>query len=698
VSCPECLDRANRILNLPLLSERSPDETIGRDTPQGPGGSAGASPTLVSTRPKRRLDDPQRLRKRMERCLEEVRQHRPQRLLIAVDGDIRASQRVTAPLSELRVELRSMEKPTFIEVLSEQGICLAFVLVKTLVPEVGLQQVQEMEFSDGRTMKVAISFTAESPTIQIVYNDPLVAAGPEIETVGSLPVPVSEFDGAPSPVALWRTTTDMPARLRRWLTRLSLPKMNALLAGAMLFAICSVVCFVLWTKTGPRISARSLLARAKQADASIPNPGHPGVIYQKVRISSPGHTMVRAIYRDPEGKRHLKQQRLSAQDQETKDHLDHAGVSWDEPLSAANFSAWRDRQPVKKDSITRTGANLLTLTTSAVANSSVVQESLTVRENDFHPVARTIELRNRGTVEIAELNYDVMPWGAVNQDWFEPLAGQVATDVPGMHAVLHAPHVLSDLELDEAELAARVVLNQLHADTGEQIHLTRNAAGIDIKGVVDTDVRKHQLVSQLVLLPHVHPSILSVEEIGSRPPTRSTVVNGQSVQAYSFEAQPSPLERYLREKKMPLDELGAISQSLLDESLKIQQAEVHLSELQRRFKEVDQLSRDQQKQLAELSRNYINTIQTALDGNKQALLTIGLDGMEQAASLSDAVSGASNLDQQVRDYQELCQQLITNGAGESRSAVVIAGQLSTSSALIRSSATQIQTSVSAAQN
>jgi hypothetical protein len=474
--------------------------------------------------------------------------------------------------------------------------------------------------------------------------------------------------------------------------------MNPFLAGAMLFALCSVVCVVLWTKSGPRISARTLLTRAEQSDGSVPKSGHAEVIYQKVRISSPGHTMERAIYRDPERKRRLKQQQLSAGDQQTKDRLDQAGVSWDEPLSAANFSAWRDRQLVKKDAIARTGANLLTLTTSAAPDSAVVQESLTVRESDFHPVARTIELRDQGKVEIAELNYDVMPWGAVNQDWFEPLAGQAITDTPGMHAALHVPHLPSELELDEAELAARVTLNQLHADTGEQIHLTRGATGIDVKGVVDTDYRKQEIVSRLALLPSVHSSILSVEEIGSRPPSRSTFGSDQPIQAYSVEAQPSPLEQYLREKKMPLDQLGVISQSLLDESLRIQQAEVHLSELQRRFKEANQLPADQQNQLTELSRNYINTIQAALDGNKRTLLAIGLHGAEQVVASSDASSVDGDLDEQVRRYQELCQQLITNGTGEPASAVIIAGELGTSSALIRSSATQINASISTAHN
>ncbi len=207
VSCPGCLDRANQLLGLPLLGERSPDETIGRDTPQDPGVSSGSSPTLVSSRSKQKANDPHRLRKRMGRYLQEVKQHRPARLLISVDGDIRASQRVTATLSELRVELRPMEKPAFIEILSEQGICLAFILVQAPIPDGGLQQSREVILSDDRSMRVAISFTAESPTIQLVYVDPLIAMDgnmEEEEAVEDLPSSTSRFQGIPSMATPWR--------------------------------------------------------------------------------------------------------------------------------------------------------------------------------------------------------------------------------------------------------------------------------------------------------------------------------------------------------------------------------------------------------------------------------------------------------------------------------------------------------------
>ena len=158
------------------------------------------------------------------------------------------------------------------------------------------------------------------------------------------------------------------------------------------------------------------------------------------------------------------------------------------------------------------------------------------------------------------MNYDVMPWGAVNKDWFEPLPGQSLVDPLRSHPAAAGipPRTVSDSELDEAELSTRMVLNQLHADTGEQILVSRSSSGIQVKGVVDTDQRKQQIETHLLQVTHVHTSLLSVEELGSH--SRFGLQRGElSIQVYSIGSQPPPLEIYMRERKMPLDRLEPTS-------------------------------------------------------------------------------------------------------------------------------------------
>src|SRR6201999_2346890 len=109
--------------------------------------------------------------------------------------------------------------------------------------------------------------------------------------------------------------------------------------------------------------------------------------------------------------------------------------------------------------------------TTTVPGGLVEQQSLTVRDTDFHPVRRTVSLRESGTVEIAEVDFKILPWSAVNADIFEPVdtAGITAASNPArVLSFPRMPEVLTEDQLDEAELAARLVLNQLHADTGEQ--------------------------------------------------------------------------------------------------------------------------------------------------------------------------------------------------------------------------------------
>jgi DNA-directed RNA polymerase specialized sigma24 family protein len=697
VSCVTCLDQANQILKLPLLAERSPDETIGRDTPHGPGSSGGQAPTLLPRTSSRKKEETEKRRKRLQRSAQEANQHRPRRLSIAVDGDVRASHKVTSQFSELRVELRPMETPAFIEVLSEQRVCLAFVPVRTPVPEGGLDQTEEIEFSDDRSMRVVISFAAESPGIQVVYRDPLIASDTELEEEGSLEMlalPMRKAVGISN--NSWRVTI---ANFLAPLRHLPSQMMNPSLAGAMLFALCSILCFIYWTRSGPAISAGTILSRAEQTEASVADVGHPKVVYQKVRIVGSGHTMERAIYRDPQKKRRLKQQHLNPDDQWLKNKLSMAGVNWDEPLSASNYRQWHDRLPERLDAVTRAGSNLITLTTSTEANGPVFKESITIRESDFHPVGRTIELRDVGEVEIAELSYDVMPWGAVNQDWFEPLLGESLVDPARAHPTLSKilPRALSESELDAAELSVRVALNHLDADAGEPILVSRSTSGIQVKGIVENNQRKLQLEARLQLLPHVHPSLMSVEELGKHP-NFGLSPKGVPIQAYSVEAQPSPLEQYLRENRLPLDQLETITQGLLDQSFRMKQAEVHLTELHRRFKEANQLPIDQQNQLTELSRNYLNQIQAGLDANRRTFLSIGLDGTEEVPSSLASNSPVEDISHQVRRYQEFCQQLITSGTGTPISAVVVADKLRTSSLLIRSRVAQMQASLSTANN
>jgi hypothetical protein len=529
---------------------------------------------------------------------------------------------------------------------------------------------------------VVIAPEFRGPSLHIAYRDPELATAhgnawhdPENEADQRFALVSSNHDAATS-FRNWRR------RILRGFPKLEIATMNPTLATALVLAVVASVLLVAGVQQQRQKTVADLIKHATAADPSVRAAVEPGVIYQKVAIRTTRRTLERTIYRDVQGVRRPHHRQLSAEDEQLKNRLTNAGVNWDAPLSVVDYAQWRRRSNGTRDAVTRTGHHLLTLSTTPDADGEVLKETLTVRDTDFHAVDRTVELRDSGTVEIAELSYDVLPWASASPDWFEPLPGSIASVaiLPALKS--HLPQVLSEQVLDEAELEARVALNQLHADTGERIRLARTAGAIHVKGVVDTDVRKRELLSRLSALPHVEASILSVEEVNSQPQSGSPFENSQPIQVYSIEAQASPLELYLRENKLPIDQLTSISHNLLDGGLTMQQAQVHFAQLQPRFEAANQLPPHLQGQLASLARNYLDAVSAGLDANARLMQSIGL-GSGSAAASPEPLSPQGDSDEPMNRYQQLCRELINGGSAQSRPAAVIASELTNTGAQIR---------------
>ena len=186
-----------------------------------------------------------------------------------------------------------------------------------------------------------------------------------------------------------------------------------------------------------------------------------------------------------------------------------------------------------------------------------------MRASDFHPVERSAQFEDHEVVEIAELTYEVGPWGPAIDNRFEaitPSAG-VATDVPSPLLTSHLAAVTPAV-LDRAELRSLLVLQHLHADM-ERIEVVRTTHDVQVRGIVDTDERKRQIEVQLRPISHVTPSISSYGDLDSRPSSQSDI---HSLASISVGAQPGPIEKYCDDKGWDKDECRKISFDLLDSS------------------------------------------------------------------------------------------------------------------------------------
>jgi hypothetical protein len=416
----------------------------------------------------------------------------------------------------------------------------------------------------------------------------------------------------------------------------------------------------IWRRPPVAINAAQFLSRVETSDLAPGQRGQ-GVLYQRVRIVTPDASIEHEIYRDLRGVRRRRPELMRADVKPVAETLSSVGVDWEAPLSAASFQAWRSRQASVRDKIT-VSDGMLTLTTED-PDSLIPRESLTVRASDFHPVERKIETRSGGTIEIAELNYAILDWNAVNQSLFEPLP-QPAELAP----VFQVAALPSAMELDRAELSVRLELNRLRADAGEQIAVTRTDRDIEVRGVVDTDERKRQIVGALDTLPSVHTDVLSISQLHAKLMSQQP---NQSVSIQSIEMlSSSPLEQYLNVRQNPSLDMAEASHRLLDAALRIRQNTKQVEGLRMRLAHMTNVI-GKNEAASELAQSYTDRILAALKDENATLRQLGFVPSAGTASENSPVDLRIESDRN----EARCRELIAGTGGVSRPASAIASDM-----------------------
>jgi hypothetical protein len=312
--------------------------------------------------------------------------------------------------------------------------------------------------------------------------------------------------------------------------------------GALVVASFALFVFTrFWEVRG--VSASQLLENAQISEIRALHSVAKPVVYQKLRIRIGTKAVMRTIYRDPVGMREAEhlyvpegggepasdiglpgppQNRLdsvqTAQVEFQRTFLT-AHLNWQDPLSPGSYSAWHNSLREKHDEVTAAGDDFLTLKTTT-PEGPIAQAQITVRTADFHPVAEDILLQDTSEVEVKELAWEVLPIEAVNPTIFSP--GPTLPPEIARPANLVSPSQgLTDAQLAEAELQARVAMHAERADLGEQIELDRNTPSsgqrsVIIRGIVGTPERKNNLLAALRGIPHVELRVQTVEEAAAQ--------------------------------------------------------------------------------------------------------------------------------------------------------------------------------------
>ena len=115
--------------------------------------------------------------KKLRRNLRESYEHRPKKLQIAVDGEVRGVQTITGAFSKLQIKLPPLSRPGFVEVLSEQGLGLLYFDLQQETLEVPAPRVAAVDLSDGRQLSVYLTLVGGAPVFDVSYYDPLLEVG-----------------------------------------------------------------------------------------------------------------------------------------------------------------------------------------------------------------------------------------------------------------------------------------------------------------------------------------------------------------------------------------------------------------------------------------------------------------------------------------------------------------------------------------
>ncbi|WP_420239598.1 RNA polymerase sigma factor [Telmatobacter bradus] len=686
VSCKVCLYKVIRLCGAPPPPGRLMEDSL--------------KPTRTTGKSKRSdssdKDAFERIFAGAQERVREVFEHRPSGLVIALNAEVVAVRNIGSSCAILKVETRSIENVDMIEVFSEQGMLMLSLEILHRPPQAPPELRREIALSDDRILTVAVRFTADGAVIEAIYIDPhFVTVSKKDEEFDDLHS-VSMF-GADDVEAGREETKNgfiagavQPNAARAWwnslahgMTSLLQTKPFVPITAAVLVLASSTLLWVADSHQRDQLRALTLINESVSSERNQRIAHGPGAVHQRVTIHFAGRALQREIYRDIDGRRRPKAQPADKDERLLKAKLEEAGLDWNDPLSSASFQAWHDHAIGERDRIEKTESNLLTVTTTTTVG-PVLSESLTVRLSDLHPVARSLRFRDQRNVEIAELSYDVVPWGPVSEGWFEQEASALSSSRPRSFSLpqLSGPAHPSESDIDIARLGVLLALQELHADT-ERLQISQTESGISVTGIVEDQRRKQEISDRLRMIPNVTAEILSYRDFASKPGN----ARGEStIKAMSVVDGESPLDSYCESQRVLRDRCQQFAFLLLSSSATLVRENNRLGDLQHQYPSTKPLSPAARVLLNELMRQHINHLASAVKDQEDIFPALGI-GRPRGADMS--ASDPAAMEDAVQHNLLLAKELVYAGDEHSRSAPLILHDLVVSTTEVRTAISRI---------
>ncbi len=242
-------------------------------------------------------------------------------------------------------------------------------------------------------------------------------------------------------------------------------------------AACLVLGFLLILRFQrvPTITASELLARATAA----PGDSDP---QRRIEVKTRRRTFLRSALITPA---------VASETEDLKRMFEAASFSWEDPLSAHSYAAWRDRLPEKREQVEQIGNDVYVIRTATSAN-VLRRATLTLRARDLRPVREMLEFTTE-TVEIADAP---VPAG-VHRAEAQPAAHQTASPLPPSAHPVEAPSVVTQ------ELRVFSALHRVGADLGEPVEIRQQGPHVIVIGTGLPRSREEQVRASLARIPDV---------------------------------------------------------------------------------------------------------------------------------------------------------------------------------------------------
>jgi hypothetical protein len=386
-------------------------------------------------------------------------------------------------------------------------------------------------------------------------------------------------------VRRWHALTDNLSSYTRAI--LSAPPPLAVKLASLLLVLSAVAYVVFFSNKVTTVTASELLQRAQDARAQQMRATAGPVVHQKLnlrrRTTNEDVSAGLEIWTDPVASQFKKTVESSTTAVAELERLYHDNaMDWRQPLSAESYQAWRRSITIAHEAVTRShvgGVEVVSLRTTVsgpIAIGKIGEGTFVVRASDWHPIKEHWTVNGASgyeEYELSESSFEIVSSKSLSPAFFsagEKGSKATANTNSGLRTT---PIVTSESHISPSSVAASAdlevevlrLLNEAHANLGEQINVTRTSdQRLYVHGVVETTQRKNEILATLqpvIANPAVVVNIVTVAEASTQTTKSNTVtIQGGTV----TENATIPVHAQLRAHLLA----RGISEDKLDENIR----------------------------------------------------------------------------------------------------------------------------------